>query len=303
MRAYRTDRKPRRARRSRRARSRGPASARTASWAHQRESEKASDAPSVAAAIEIGVPSAVPKSRPLAPASSGPGNRATVSSADRQTNTTGPAAPKPSTQSRTRSGLSDPLSARTATSEASSAASPPTRARAAPRDMAASGGGAAPGEELGLLLAQLGDGRVAVHPLAGDTVPVAAGPQLAQHRERQHLQPPAEEMVRRQRLVAHLREEAGPRIRQLDHHPRRDLRLELDLLVDRVPPRDLAELGQDALRRVARGVLHEAAAVQLGQQLLGAAFRPQPLDAQLELGHARGDALVEAEVQEGHAAV
>ena len=33
------------------------------------------------------------------------------------------------------------------------------------------------------------------------------------------------------------------------------------------------------------------------------ALGPQPLDAELELGHARGDALVEAEVEEGHAAV
>src|SRR4051794_4944982 len=126
--------------------------------------------------IEIGVPSAVPNSRPLAPASSGPGNNATVSNEDRQMNTTGPAAPTPSTQSRTRSGLSDPLSARTATSEPRTAASAPSRTRAARRDMAASGGGAAPGEELRLLLAQLGDRRVAVHPLAGDAVPVATGP-------------------------------------------------------------------------------------------------------------------------------
>ena len=42
---------------------------------------KARTAPSVAEMIEIGVPSQVPKSRPEAPASSGPGNSAGVSAA------------------------------------------------------------------------------------------------------------------------------------------------------------------------------------------------------------------------------
>src|SRR4051812_38275125 len=111
MRAYRTVRNPRRPTHSRSARSRGPASATTASCAHQRETENASVAPSVAAQIETGVPSAVPNSRPLAAASTGPGKSTTVSDAETAMNTSGPAAPKPSIQPRTRLAESDPESA------------------------------------------------------------------------------------------------------------------------------------------------------------------------------------------------
>ena len=54
---------------------------------------KARTAPSVAEMIEIGVPSQVPKSRPEAPASSGPGNSAGVSAALTAMKTSGPAMP------------------------------------------------------------------------------------------------------------------------------------------------------------------------------------------------------------------
>jgi hypothetical protein len=43
--------------------------------------------------IDTGVPSAVPNSRPLAPLSSGPGNRTTVSRADATMKTSGAATP------------------------------------------------------------------------------------------------------------------------------------------------------------------------------------------------------------------
>jgi hypothetical protein len=72
---------------------RAPWSCSTASWAIQRERLKASDAPSVADTIAIGVPSQVPNSRPEAPASSGPGKSAGVSSAETAMKTSGPAIP------------------------------------------------------------------------------------------------------------------------------------------------------------------------------------------------------------------
>ena len=53
--------------------------------------------------------------------------------------------------------------------------------------------------------AQLGDRRVAVDPLARDPVPVARRAQLAEHGQREHLHAAAEDVVGRQRLVAHLR--------------------------------------------------------------------------------------------------
>ena len=59
------------------------------------------------------MPSAVPKSRPLAPASSGPGKSATVRQALIGMKSSGPAAPSPSTRSRTPSADSEPLSATT----------------------------------------------------------------------------------------------------------------------------------------------------------------------------------------------
>ena len=86
-------RKPRRPTQPRSAWSRGPASATTASCPHQRDSENAIVAPSVADAIDTGVPSAVPKSSPLAAARTGPGNSTTVSDAEIAMNTSGPAAP------------------------------------------------------------------------------------------------------------------------------------------------------------------------------------------------------------------
>src|ERR687889_1785200 len=115
MRAYRTVRKPRRPTHARSAATRGPASATTASCAHQRDSENASVAPSVADAIETGVPSAVPNSRPLAAASTGPGNSTTVSDAETAMNTSGPTTPNPSIQPRTRPADSDPDRAKTST--------------------------------------------------------------------------------------------------------------------------------------------------------------------------------------------
>ena len=86
-------RKPRRPTQPRSARSRGPASATTASCAHQRESENATVAPSVADAIDTGVPSAVPNSSPLAAARTVPGKSTTVSDAETAMKTIGPAAP------------------------------------------------------------------------------------------------------------------------------------------------------------------------------------------------------------------
>ena len=76
--------------------------------------QNASTAPSVADAIATGVPSAVPNSRPLAPASSGPGNSAQVSSALARMKAGTAAAPSGSIASRTRSDDSPPLVATSA---------------------------------------------------------------------------------------------------------------------------------------------------------------------------------------------
>ncbi len=97
---------------------RGPPSSWTASPATKRPMLAASDAPSVAEQIATGVPSAVPNSSPDAPARIGPGNMRHVSAAAHTMKTSGATAPKPSTQSSTFSGESDPDSARTRNSDA-----------------------------------------------------------------------------------------------------------------------------------------------------------------------------------------
>ena len=51
--------------------------------------------------------------------------------------------------------------------------------------------------ELGLFAPELGDRLIAVDPLAGDPVPVGARAQLREHREREHLHAPAEQVLGR----------------------------------------------------------------------------------------------------------
>ena len=79
--------------------------------------------------------------------------------------------------------------------------------------------------------------------------------------------------------------------------------VELDLVVARVPPREVVELLQDPLLVVDRGVGDEAAAVQQVDELAPAPLDPQALRVELELGHRLGDPLEQPEVEEGHAAV
>ena len=120
--------------------------------------------------------------------------------------------------------------------------------------------------EGGLGAAELGRRRVAEDPLARDPVPVAGRAQLAHHGERQRLGAPAEEVVGRQVLVAHLRVVARARVAHVDHDLGRDLGRQLDLGVARVPPGDVLELAQDLLGRVAVGLGEEAAGVQVLDQ-------------------------------------
>ncbi len=159
------------------------------------------------------------------------------------------------------------------------------------------------GVELGLLAAELGDRVVAVDPLARDPVPVAARPQLAHDRQREHLQPAAEEVVGRQRLVAHLREVRRARVGHLDHHLGRDLGREGDLLVLEVPPRHVADLREDPLRGVVLGLGDEAAGDEVVDHRGAVAGRRDALDLELELGDGGRDALEQAEVEERHPAV
>src|SRR3954447_7376518 len=283
--------------------------------------QNASVAPSVAEQIETGVPSAVPNSSPLAAASTGPGKRTTVSAAETRMKTSGAPAPKPSTHPRTRPAEIEPEMASTRTNVASAIASPPRRTAATRRVSPCGSPGTgvrarstagrrtpdrlapAPGVELGLGRAELGHRRVAVDPLTGDPVPVARRAQLRHDGQREHLEPAAEEMVGRQRLVAHLAEVPRARIGHLDDHLGRDLGIEPDLLVAAVPPCEVVELLEDALLVVVRRVADEAAGVQEVDELLALALDPQALRVQLELRDRRRDSLEEPEVEERHLAV
>jgi hypothetical protein len=104
MRAYRTVMNPPRSMRSCHASIRAPDSSSKAARPPRREIEKAVTAASVAAVIVSGVPSAVPKSNPLAAASSCPGKNAHDRAADTRMKMGGAHPPVSSTKWRTRSG-------------------------------------------------------------------------------------------------------------------------------------------------------------------------------------------------------
>src|SRR3954468_126399 len=139
---------------------RGPASATTASCAHQRDRQNASVAPSVAAAIETGVPRAVPNSSPLVAARIGPGNSTTVRHAETAMNTNGAAAPWTSSQPRTRAADSEPEKANSATKAASVTASSASRSTAARRLGAGAAGGPGGAGVVGPAGGAGADGRV-----------------------------------------------------------------------------------------------------------------------------------------------
>src|SRR5215210_345545 len=299
MRAYRTAMKPRRPIQSRIRRTRGPASCSTASKPTRREIRNAQHAPSVAAVSETGKPSAVPNSSPLAPASTGPGNSAHVSAADTTMKTSGAATPKPSTQSRTRA-AENPLTAPAISTAASrDAASAPSRSQASRGSASAAGGGV----EGGLFTPELRDRLVAVDPLAGDPVEVRVRAQLREHRERQHLHAPAEQVVGGERLVVHLAEVLRAGVRHVDHDLRGDLGHELDVLVEHVPPRGVAELREQLVRAEVLRVLEEAGLGPDPLELLAVALVTGPLARELDLEQLARHHLEEAEVEEGDPAV
>src|SRR6188472_1775827 len=157
--------------------------------------------------------------------------------------------------------------------------------------------------ELRLLAAELGDRLVAEDPLARDPVPVALRAQLGHDREREHLQAPPEEVVGGQRLVAHLPEVARARVGHLDDDVGRDLGLELELLVSRVPPGQVVELGEDALFVVVGGIAHPPPLVEVLDQPAPVPQNAQALGLQLELRDLGRDSLEEPEVEEDHARV
>src|SRR5215210_7802472 len=258
-------------------------------------------APSTAPASVTGKPSAVPNSSPLAPASSGPGNISGVSSEETATNASGAAGPIPSTQPRT-----SPTQPRTApgvgrtTSSTTAIATATPRPSAARRRRAARLSGAPEG---GLCTPQLGDGLLVVHPLARDAVEVPPRPQLGEHGEREHLDAAAEQVVGGQRLVAHLPEVRGAGVGHVDHHLGGDLRLELDLLVEHVPPGRIQELGEQLVGAEAVGLLEEAG---LGPDLLeplAVALVAGALALELDLDQLLRHHLEQPEVQERDLAV
>src|SRR5215210_2340449 len=278
-------------------RTRGPASCSTASNPTRREIRNAHEAPSVAAISETGNPSAVPNSSPLAPASTGLGNSTQVSAAETRTNTTGAATPKPSTQSRTRSAEKPLVAPSTTTAAASASASAASRSQARRRSAAGAG------VEGGLFMPEVGHRLLAIDPLARDPVEVGMGPQLREHRERQHLDAAAEQVVGRQRLVAHLAEVLGAGVGHVDHHLRRDLRRQLDVLVEHVPPRGVTELREQLVGAEVLRVLDEARLGPDALELLAVALVPRPLAGELDLDQALRHDLEQPEVQERDAAV
>ena len=134
------------------------------------------------------------------------------------------------------------------------------------------GADAAAAVELRLRAAELGDGLVAVHPLARDPVPVGARAQLREHRQREHLHAPAEQVLRAHVLVAHLAEVARARVRALDHHLRGDLGRQLDRFVGgRVPPDRVPDERQQVVGVDPLGFGQEA---RLGEQLVQGGASP-----------------------------
>ncbi len=132
---------------------------------------------------------------------------------------------------------------------------------------------------------------------------VAAGAQLREDRERQHLDAATEEVVGRQRLVAHLAEVLRARIGHVDHHLRGDLRSELEVLVEHVPPGRVEELGQQLVGSEALRALDEAGVGPDALELVPVALAPGALARELELDQPGRHDLEEPEVQERDAAV
>ena len=125
-------------------------------------------------------------------------------------------------------------------------------------------------EEDRLFAAQLGDRVVAVHPLAGDPVPVGLGVELAEDGEREQLEPAAEEVLGDDVLVAHRLEVLRARVAGLDRHGRDHLLVEAHGPVLRVPPDPLDHVGHQV---VGVELLRLGDEAELGQQLVQALRR------------------------------
>jgi hypothetical protein len=133
-------------------------------------------------------------------------------------------------------------------------------------------------------------------------VPVRARAELTEHGEGEHLHAPAEDVVRGQPLVAHRPEVLRARVGHVDHHLRRDLRAEADLLVEEVPPRRVLELVQQRLGGEPPRLDEAHLDPEVGQRL-GVALRAGALAGELDLDELGRHDLEQAEVQERDAAV
>ncbi len=157
--------------------------------------------------------------------------------------------------------------------------------------------------ELGLFAAQLGDGLLAVDPLARDAVPVGACAQLGEHRQGEHLHAPAEQVLGAHVLVAHVAEVAAAGVGALDHHLGGDLRGQRDHLVGRVPPDRVRDERQQLLGVHPLGLRQEARLRQQRVQRLRVVLDHRALGGQLQFHRRRVEALEEAEVEERYAPV
>ena len=206
--------------------------------------------------------------------------------------------PKPSTQSRTRSAVSDRWRHATSrdTGRRAPEASHARRSGAALRSRRVEGG---------LVPPELGDRRLAVHPLARDAVQVRPRAQLREDGEGEHLHAPAEQVVGGQRLVAHLRRSAasaGPTCRSAPGwRSPASSSMSSSSTYHQVASRNWAS---SLSGRKRSGSREEA---RLGPEL-GAARSPSPscagaLAVELELDQLRRHELEQAEVEERDAPV
>ena len=152
--------------------------------------------------------------------------------------------------------------------------------------------------------AELGGGRVAEQPFAGDPVPVGGGAELAEHAEGQRLHPAGEHRLRRHRLAAHQLPVARARVAEVDQRLGHQLAVDRELAVLDVPGGHVVEVLEDGLGRdLLVGGVEEAHRGEAAVQPLDVAVHDRAQRLDLGLDVLARHALRHAEVDERHAAV
>src|SRR5919106_2731653 len=125
--------------------------------------------------------------------------------------------------------------------------------------------------------AELGGGRVAEKPLAGDPVPVGGCAELAEHAERERLHAAREHRLRRHGLAAHQLPVARARVAEVDQHLADQLALDGHLAVLYVPAGDVVEVVEHRLRRdLVVGRVVEPHRAELAVEALDVAVHAEP---------------------------